>query len=69
MAMPLGALIAGPLGSAIGISSAQYAAAAAIVVVSALALIPRDIRTMQSTDAALPPAAEDAEAELETVPV
>jgi len=68
MAMPLGALIAGPLGSAIGISSAQYAAAAAIVVVSALALIPRDIRTMQSTDAALPPAAEDAEAELETVP-
>ena len=68
MAMPLGALIAGPLGSAIGISSAQYAAAAAIVVVSALALVPRDIRTMQSTDAAPPPAAEDAEAELETVP-
>ena len=46
----------------------RYEFPAAIVVVSALALIPRDIRTMQSTDAALPPAAEDAEAELETVP-
>jgi hypothetical protein len=48
MAMPAGALIAGPLGAAIGISSAQYAAAAAIVVVSALALIPRDVRAMRS---------------------
>jgi len=45
MAMPAGALIAGPLGAAIGISRAQYAAAAAIVVASALALLPRDIRT------------------------
>jgi len=48
MAMPAGALIAGPLGAAIGISSAQYAAAAAIVVASALALIPRDVRAMRS---------------------
>jgi predicted MFS family arabinose efflux permease len=68
MAMPAGALIAGPLGTAIGISSAQYAAAAAIVVASALALIPRDIRTMGSAEAAMPPAVEDAEAELEAVP-
>jgi MFS family permease len=67
MAMPVGALIAGPLGTMIGISSAQYAAAAAIVIASALALIPRDIRTMTSADAAIPPAAEDAEAELEAV--
>jgi predicted MFS family arabinose efflux permease len=67
MAMPLGALIAGPLGTMIGISSAQYAAAAAIVVASALALIPRDIRTMSNADAAIPPAAEGAEAELEAV--
>jgi MFS family permease len=67
MAMPVGALIAGPLGAMIGISSAQYAAAAAIVVASALALIPRDIRTMTSADAAIPPAAEGAEAELEAV--
>jgi len=55
MAMPAGALIAGPLGTAIGISSAQYAAAATIVVASALALIPRDIRTMRSGDPMLPP--------------
>jgi predicted MFS family arabinose efflux permease len=66
MAMPVGALIAGPLGTAIGISSAQYAAAVAIVVASALALIPRDIRTMRSTDTAMPPALEGVTAELET---
>jgi predicted MFS family arabinose efflux permease len=52
MAMPAGALVAGPLGSAIGISTAQYAAAAVIVAASALALIPRDIRTMRSGGAA-----------------
>ena len=50
MAMPAGALIAGPLGTAIGISRAQYAAAAVIIVASALALIPRDIRTIRSSD-------------------
>jgi predicted MFS family arabinose efflux permease len=65
MAMPVGALIAGPLGSAIGISSAQYAAAAAIVVASALALIPRDIRTMRSGDPGLPPVPDEPAAELE----
>jgi predicted MFS family arabinose efflux permease len=56
MAMPAGALIAGPLGAAIGISAAQYAAAAAIIVASALALIPRDVRTMRGGDAATPSA-------------
>jgi len=55
MAMPAGALIAGPLGSAIGISQAQYAAAAVIIVASALALIPRDIRTIRSSDVLVPP--------------
>jgi len=54
MAMPAGALIAGPLGAAIGISSAQYAAAAVIIVASALALIPRDVRAMRSSDSARP---------------
>jgi MFS family permease len=68
MAMPAGALIAGPLGTAIGISSAQYAAAAVIVVASALALIPRDVRTMRRGDAAMSQALEDAAAELETAP-
>ena len=67
MAMPAGALIAGPLGAAIGASSAQYAAAAVIVVASALALIPRDIRTFRSDDAPAPPAPEDTAA-LEAAP-
>ena len=51
MAMPAGALIAGPLGSAIGISRAEYAAAGAIVLAAALALIPREIRTTRNDDA------------------
>jgi len=53
MAMPAGALVAGPLGAAIGVSAAQYAAAGAIVVASALALIPRDVRRMRSHNAAM----------------
>jgi MFS family permease len=65
MAMPIGALIAGPLGTAIGISRAQYAAAAVIIVASALALIPRDIRTIRSSDGAVPAAAEELAAKLE----
>jgi predicted MFS family arabinose efflux permease len=64
MAMPIGALIAGPLGTAIGISSAQYAAAGAIVVASALALIPRDIRTIRSGDP-VPPLVPEEPEELE----
>jgi predicted MFS family arabinose efflux permease len=51
MAMPIGALIAGPLGAGIGVSNAQYAAAGAIIVASALCLIPRDIRTMRNNGA------------------
>jgi len=68
MAMPAGALIAGPLGAAIGISRAQYAAAALIVVASALALIPRDIRTIRSGDAPAPAVRQEPTARLETVP-
>jgi predicted MFS family arabinose efflux permease len=44
MAMPAGALIAGPLAAVVGVSATQYGAAALIVVASALALIPRDVR-------------------------
>ena len=65
MAMPAGALVAGPLGAAIGTSAAQYAAAAAIVAASALALIPRDVRTMRGGEPADVPPAQDAGAELE----
>jgi MFS family permease len=53
MAMPAGALVAGPLGTAIGVSAAQYAAAGTIVLASALALIPRDVRRMRRHDAAV----------------
>jgi MFS family permease len=62
MAMPVGALIAGPAGSAIGTSRAQYAAAAMIVIASALALIPRDVRTKRYDEAPAPPAPEEARA-------
>jgi len=48
MAMPAGALVAGPLAAVIGVSVTQYGAAALIVVVTALALIPRDVRAMRS---------------------
>jgi MFS family permease len=65
MAMPIGALIAGPLGTAIGISRTQYAAAAVIIIASALALIPRDIRTIRSSDTPVPPTLEEATAALE----
>jgi MFS family permease len=50
MAMPAGALIAGPLSAAIGVRSTQFGAAGLIVVASALTLIPRDIRTIRSGD-------------------
>ena len=68
MAMPAGALIAGPLAAAIGTSRAQYAAAAAIIVASALALIPRDIRTIRSGDALVPSALEGPPTKLEATP-
>lgn len=47
MAMPVGALIAGPVAAAIGVPGAQLAAAALIAGVSGLCLIPRDIRTIR----------------------
>jgi MFS family permease len=67
--MPIGALIAGPLGTAIGTSRAQYGAAAIIVIASALALIPRDIRTMRYSEAQAPPTPEEVTEALESVPL
>jgi MFS family permease len=49
-AMPLGALLAGPLAAAIGVSATQFAAAAVIVTASALTLIPREIWTIRADD-------------------
>ncbi len=48
LAMPAGALVAGPLAAVIGVSVTQYGAAALIIVATALALIPRDVRAMRS---------------------
>src|SRR5580693_10067489 len=61
-AMPLGALLAGPLAAAIGVSATQFAAAAVIVVASALTLIPREIWTIRFDDAVRGDAAADVRA-------
>jgi predicted MFS family arabinose efflux permease len=54
MAMPIGALIAGPVAAAVGVSVTQYGAAVLIVAASALALIPRDVRRMRADDGPAP---------------
>jgi MFS family permease len=54
MAMPVGAVLAGPIAAWAGVSVTQYGAAALIVVVSLLALIPRDIRTLRADQLAVP---------------
>jgi MFS family permease len=48
MAMPIGAVLAGPIAAWAGVSVTQYGAAALILIVSAVALIPRDIRTLRA---------------------
>ena len=52
IAMPVGAVVAGPVAAAIGVSATDYGAVAVIVVVSALALIPREVRSMRAGDVA-----------------
>lgn len=54
MGMPAGALVAGPIAGLIGVSAAQYGAAALILIASALALIPRDVRKTRSQVALQP---------------
>jgi hypothetical protein len=48
MAMPIGAVIAGPIAAWAGVAATQYGAAALIVLVSLFALMPRDIRTLRA---------------------
>ncbi|MGI9008215.1 MAG: MFS transporter, partial [Streptosporangiaceae bacterium] len=48
MGMPVGALVAGPLAAQIGVPATQYGAAGITLIASALALIPRDVRTMRA---------------------
>jgi hypothetical protein len=57
MATPVGALIAGPAATAIGVRKTQYGAAAIIAAVSLLALIPRDVRTRTDPHAPASPQA------------
>jgi predicted MFS family arabinose efflux permease len=54
LAMPAGALIAGPLAAWISVSRTQYGAAALIVVASALAFIPRTVRQFRSGQVGAP---------------
>jgi predicted MFS family arabinose efflux permease len=57
-ATPAGALVAGPLAAAIGVRATEFAAAALVTTVSALCLIPREIRAIRSDDP-LPTSARD----------
>jgi MFS family permease len=68
MATPAGALIAGPVAAVIGVPAAEYGAAAVIVVASALALIPREIRSSQQPVAEPVPLAAGAGDGAEPVP-
>jgi len=51
-AMPLGALLAGPIAAAVGVSATQYGAAALIVVASALTLLAPEVWRMRAGPAA-----------------
>jgi predicted MFS family arabinose efflux permease len=50
-AMPIGALIAGPLAAAIGVSTTLYAAVGLLLASSLCALVSREIRTMRAVTA------------------
>jgi len=47
-AMPLGALLAGPIAAAVGVSATQYGAAALIVVASALTMLVPEVRHLRA---------------------
>ena len=52
VAMPAGAVIAGPVAAWISLAGTQYAAAALILIASALALIPRSVRQFRNSPVA-----------------
>jgi MFS family permease len=71
MAMPVGAVLAGPIAAAAGVPATQYGAAVLILGASLLALIPREIRQWRPEPEPVPapePAAEPSPA-AEPVPV
>ncbi len=55
MAMPVGAVLAGPIAASAGVPATEYGAAALIVGATVLALLPRDIRTLRAEQLAGPP--------------
>jgi MFS family permease len=57
MAMPVGAVLAGPIAAWAGVRPTEYGAAALILAASALALLSRDIRTLRADQLAGPAAA------------
>jgi MFS family permease len=67
MAMPVGAVLAGPIAAAVGVSATQYGAAALIIVTSLLTLIPRDVRQMRAGQAPSVEMIEEAVTGAETV--
>jgi predicted MFS family arabinose efflux permease len=50
LAMPVGALVAGPLAARIGVPATEYGAAVLILTASLLALMPRGVRSLRSDD-------------------
>jgi MFS family permease len=64
-AMPLGALVVGPVAAAVGVSATQYGAAALIVIASGLTLLAPEVRHMRvgpSAEAQAPEAVAEAQA-------
>ena len=57
-AMPVGALVVGPIAAAVGVSATQYGAAALIVLASGLTLLAPEVRQMRAGPAAEAPAPE-----------
>jgi predicted MFS family arabinose efflux permease len=55
IAMPAGALAAGPLAAAIGVFRTEYWAVALTLTASALALLPRDVRHQRAAEVSAPP--------------
>jgi MFS family permease len=62
-AMPVGALVAGPLAASFGVPVTEYGAAVLIIVASLLALVPREVRSLRSGDTPRPGAASEPDAE------
>jgi MFS family permease len=58
MAMPIGAVLAGPIAAAVGVPATEYGAATLILGASLLALLPREIRTLRAEELAGPPPGE-----------